>query len=168
MERQLIKLEAMDLLGYMCWKDHHFTSKNTHGNVQFSILQTVYPLYVAPMEELASNLKVWIFPNFCHYSSPGFLNLSSCMPLDFGGIYAYLWIFSFTGGGYIYSRLVTMLCVPCAVPGRTIVHCLKRMARCTSPAHTLQSYQSGIYSLDGPTPLMYVQLVLPSPKLCVI
>ena len=32
----------------------------------FSILQTIYP-YVAPMEELARNLKIWIFPNFRHY-----------------------------------------------------------------------------------------------------
>ena len=32
-----------------------------------------------------------------------------------------------------------------AVPGRTIVYCLKTMARRASPVHTLQSYQSGIY-----------------------
>ena len=32
----------------------------------FLILQTIYP-YVAPMEELARNLKIWIFPNFRHY-----------------------------------------------------------------------------------------------------
>ena len=33
--------------------------------------------------------------------------------------------------------------LPCAVPGRTIVYCLKTMARRASPAHALQSYQSG-------------------------
>ena len=93
------------------------------------------------------------------------------MPLDFGGIYAYLWIFSFTGGVHTFQTgnyVVHAEDLPHAVPGRTIVYCLKRMARRASPTHTLQSYQSGIYSLDGPTPLMYVQLSLPSPKLCVI
>ena len=34
--------------------------------------------------------------------------------------------------------------LPRAVPGRTIVYCLKTVARRASPAHTLQSYQSGM------------------------
>ena len=36
-----------------------------------------------------------------------------------------------------------------AIPGRTIVHCLKTMARGASSMHTLQSYQSGCHLLIG-------------------
>ena len=35
--------------------------------------------------------------------------------------------------------------LPHAVPGRTIVYCLKTMARCATSARTLQSYQSGVW-----------------------
>ena len=35
--------------------------------------------------------------------------------------------------------------LPRAVSGRTIVYCLKTMARRASPARTLQSYQSGLW-----------------------
>ena len=38
------------------------------GMAGFSISQTVNLYFVPIMDELASNLKVWIFPNICHFS----------------------------------------------------------------------------------------------------
>ena len=57
----------------------------------FSILQSNYP-YVTPMEELASTLKVWIFPNFCHFPWI-FASRQRNVP-GFSGIFAYIRIFS--------------------------------------------------------------------------
>ena len=62
----------------------------------FSILQPDYP-YVAPMEEMASNLKVWIFPNFCHF--PWIFAPQQRKAPGFSGIFAYIRIFSSIGGG---------------------------------------------------------------------
>ena len=62
----------------------------------FSILQSNYP-YVAPMEELASTLKVWIFPNFCHF--PWIFASRQRNAPGFSGIFAYIRIFSSIGGG---------------------------------------------------------------------
>ena len=61
----------------------------------FSILQSNYP-YVAPMEELASTLKVWIFPNFCHF--PWIFASRQRNAPGFSGIFAYIRIFSSIGG----------------------------------------------------------------------
>ena len=62
----------------------------------FAILQSNYP-YVAPMEELASTLKVWIFPNFCHF--PWIFASRQRNAPGFSGIFAYIRIFSSIGGG---------------------------------------------------------------------
>ena len=62
----------------------------------FSILQTNCP-YVDPMEELARNVKVWIFPNFVHY--PRLFASQQLRAPGFSGIFAYLRIFSSIGGG---------------------------------------------------------------------
>ena len=61
----------------------------------FSILQSNYP-YVAPLEELASTLKVWIFPNFCHF--PWIFASRQRNAPGFSGIFAYIRIFSSIGG----------------------------------------------------------------------
>ena len=47
-----------------------------------SILQTIYP-YVAPMEELARNLKVWVCPHFYHHQLPALDSGGFCIPPDF-------------------------------------------------------------------------------------
>ena len=43
----------------------------------------------------------------------------------------------------LFYGLPRLLAFSCTVPGRTIVYCLKTMARYASSACTLQSYQSG-------------------------
>ena len=76
----------------------------------FSTLQTTYP-YVAPMEELASNVKVWIFPKFCHH--PKILASRQLHAPCILGIFAYIRIFSsIRGGGVRILTGSTLLCVP--------------------------------------------------------
>ena len=60
--------------------------------MDFSILQSNF---VAPMEELAINLKVWIFPNFCHFP---WIFASRQRNAQFSGLFAYIRIFSSIGG----------------------------------------------------------------------
>ena len=79
----------------------------------FSILQSNYP-YVAPMEELASTLKVWIFPNFCHF--PWIFASRQRNAPGFSGIFAYIQIFSSIGGVRILTGTThTDDVIPCIV-----------------------------------------------------
>ena len=66
MEEKLIKSKAPDFLMIKCVGKIRILLLTVQQYADFSILQTIYP-YFAPMEELARILKVWIFPNFCHY-----------------------------------------------------------------------------------------------------
>ena len=94
MEEQLIKSKAPDS-----------SLLKVEECPDFSILQSNYP-YVATMEEMASNLKVWIFPNLCHF--PWIFASQQRKAPGLSGIFAYIRIFSSIGGVRILTG--TTLC----------------------------------------------------------
>ena len=85
----------------MWWKDPDFASKSTGMSRLFKFTDNLALLPLSK-EEFASNMKVWIFPIFCH--NPRIFASWQLHAPGFWGIFAYYHrIFSGWGGGYGYD-----------------------------------------------------------------